>query len=166
MVLHEWSVRWEVTFNERKTVYMINSNKPNPPEYPDPYLNGIKLSKVTAHKHLGVHLTHNMKWGVHIDEAISKANKRLNGIRRIRFLITREARVLLYKALILPVLEYGNILYDNCTMYLKNRLESIQRKAAVVCTCSFKNTGYGKLMTELGWATLEQRRKYYRLTTM
>ncbi len=105
-----------------------------------------------------------MKWGVHIDAAISKANKRLNGIRRIRFLITREARIVLYKALILPVLEYANVLYDNCSIYLKQRLESIQRQAAIMCTGAFVNTSYTKLLNELGWASLEERRNFFRLS--
>ncbi len=66
---------------------MVVTNKVSDPQYPDLYLNGTKLQKVHSHKHLGVTLTSNMKWGVHIDAAIAKANKRLNGIRRIRFLI-------------------------------------------------------------------------------
>ena len=165
-VLSEWASRWRVTYNALKTVYMIVSNKNPGSNYPDLYLDGIKLQRVNSHKHLGVTLTHNMKWGVHIDAAISKANKRLNGIRRIRFLITREARIILYKSLILPVLEYGNILYDNCTLYLKQRLESIQRQAAIVCTGAFANTSYIRLLDELGWPSLEDRRKYYRMNTM
>ncbi len=54
-------------------------------------------------------------------------------------------------------------IYDNCSLYLKQRLESIQRQAAIVCTCCFKNTGYQKLLNELGWSSLEDRRKYFRL---
>ncbi len=165
-LLSEWAWQWRVTFNASKTVYMIITNKTQDQNYPDLYLDGTKLTKVISHKHLGVTLTHNMKWGIHIDAAISKANIRLHGIRRIRFLITREARILLYKALVLPVLEYGNILYDNCSMYLKQRLESVQRQAALVCTCAFRNAGYTNLLTELGWPSLEERRKYFRLTTM
>ncbi len=145
---------------------MIISNRTNGPQYPDLYLNGVKLTKVMSHKHLGVTLTHNMKWGLHIDNAISKANKRLNGIRGIRFLITREARIILYKSLVLPVLEYGNLLYDNCSLYLKQRLESIQRQAAEICTCGFKNTSYNRLLVELGWSSLEERRKYFRMCNM
>ncbi len=103
-VLAEWARQWRVTYNASKTVYMIVSNKSVSPVYPDLYLNRVKLKKVSSHKHLGVTLTSDMKWGVHIDAAISKANKRLNGIRRIRFLITREARIVLYKALILECL--------------------------------------------------------------
>ncbi len=166
-VLSEWAWQWRVTFNASKTVYMIVSNKPvGSINYPDLYLDGVKLTKVNSHKHLGVTLTHNMKWGIHLDAAICKANKRLNGIRRIRFLITREARIILYKALVLPILEYGNILYDNCALYLKQRLESVQRQAAIVCTCAFRNASYNRLLDELGWASLEERRKYFRLTTM
>ncbi len=150
-----------VTYNASKTVYMIVSNKAECPEYPDLYLNRTKLKKVSSHKHLGV--TSNMKWGVHIDAAISKANKRLNGVRRIRFLITREARIVLYKALILPVLEHANVLYDNCSIFLKQRLEGIQRQAAIMCTGAFVNTSYTKLLNELGWASLEERRKFFRL---
>ncbi len=58
---------------------------------------------------------------LHIEAAIKKANKSLNGIRRIRFLISREARVIIYKALVLPILEYGNVLYDNCAIFTWNR---------------------------------------------
>ncbi len=35
----------------------------------------------------------------------------------------------------------------------------------IVCTCSFRNTSYNKLLDELGWASLEDRRKYFRLST-
>ncbi len=83
--------------------------------------------KVHSHKHLGVTLTSNMKWGVHIEASINKANKNLNGIRRIRFLITGEAMVILYKALVMPILEYGNILYDNCALYLRVEMYQVIR---------------------------------------
>ena len=129
-------------------------------------LNNVKLNRVQSHKHLGVTLSHDMKWNPHIDLAINKATKRLNGIRRIRFLITRGAREILYKALVLPILEYGNVLYDNCSLYLKQRLESVQRQAAVICSGSFRTTSYNKLLTELGWPTLDLRRKLARLSIL
>ena len=66
----------------------------------------------------------------------------------------------------LPIIEYGNILYDNCTLYLKQRLENIQRQAALICTCTFRNSSYNRLLNELGWASLEERRKLFRLSTM
>ncbi len=70
----------------------------------------------------------------------------------------------LYKALVLPVVEYGSILYDNCSFFLSQRLERLHRQAAVVVTGAFKNTSYVKLLTELGWENLESRRKLARLS--
>ncbi len=42
-------------------------------------------------------------------------------------------------------------------------MESLQRQAAVVCTCAFRNTSYERLLDELGWNTLDERRKLSRL---
>ncbi len=83
-------------------------------------------------------------------------------IRKIRLIITGKARETLYKSLVLPLLEYGGVLFDNCTLYLKLRLESFHHQAAIVCTCAFRNTSYNKLLDELGWQTLEDRRKLSR----
>ncbi len=163
-LLSNWSDQWRMKFNASKTVYMIVSNKARVPDYPDLMLNGQVLTKVPSHKHLGVTLTKNMTWNLHIDAVLRKAASRLNGIRRIRFLITRKARITLYNSLVLPVLEYGHVIFDNCTLYLKQRLESLHRQAAIVCTCAFRITSYNKLLDELGWNTLEQRRKLARLS--
>ncbi len=162
--LSNWAAQWRVNYNATKTVYMIVSNKKNNVVYPNLYLNGQILTKVTSHKHLGITLTKDMSWNLHIDAIIKKAAGRLSGIRRIRFLVTRKARVSLYNALVLPILEYGGVIFDNCTLYLKQRMESLQRRAAVICTCAFRNTSYERLLGELGWNTLDQRRKLARLS--
>ena len=106
-VRSNWASQWRVNYNASKTVSMIVSNKKNNIVYPDLYLNGEILTRVTSHEHLGITLTKDMSWNLHIDAIIKKAASRLSGIRRIRFLITRKARVSLYNALVLPILEYG-----------------------------------------------------------
>ena len=78
--------------------------------------------------------------------------------------MTRKGRETLYKSLVLPILEYGWLIFDNCTLYLKQRLESIHRRGAVICTCAFRNTSTERLLGELGWNTLDQRRKLARLS--
>ncbi len=161
--LAEWSEQWRVTFNAEKTVYMIVTNRVNV-VYPNLYLHGRQLTRVHQHKHLGMVLHSSMKWGAHIDSILNKAFSRLNGIRRISRVVSRVVRESLYKALVLPVVEYGSILYDNCSFLLSQRLERLHRQAAVVVTGAFKNTSYVKLLTELGWENLENRRKLARLS--
>ncbi len=99
-----------------------------------------------------------MRWDSYIDNIINKGASRLNGIRRLRDLLSRKAKISLYKALVLPLIEYGSIIYDNCTFILKQRLECLQRRAAIICTRAFQNTSYAKLLEELGWDSLEDRR--------
>ncbi len=77
--------------------------------------------------------------------------------------VPRSIRESLYKALVLPVVEYGSVLYDNCSTFLKQRLERLHRNASVIVTGAFKNTSYVKLLEELGWDSLEDRRKLSRL---
>ena len=114
--LSTWSAQWRVNFNAVKTVYMIVSTKNRQIAYPDLFLNGQVLTKVTSHKHLGITLSRSMSWNLHVDSIIKKAAGRLSGINRVRFLLTRKARVTLYNALVLPILEYGGIIFDNCTV--------------------------------------------------
>ncbi len=156
--LSNWALTWRVQFNAAKTVYMIVSNKKQLPNYPDLYLHGQVLRRVSEHKHLGIILSNNMKWDSYVDSITSKAATRLNGIKRISHIITRKAKICLYQSLILPVLEYGSVLYDNCTTILVNRLEQIQRRAAVICTGAFRITSYSRLLDELGWNSLVDRR--------
>ena len=78
--LSNWANQWRVTFNASKTVYMIISNKSKVPRYPDLYLHGERLTKVTSHKHLGVTLTSNMSWNLHIDAALKNTSGTLHMI--------------------------------------------------------------------------------------
>ncbi len=105
-----------------------------------------------------------MKWGAHIDVILKKAFSRLNGIRRLRNVIGRTVKETLYKSLVLPLVEYGSVLFDNCSAALKLRLERLHRHAAVIVTGAFRNTSFARLLSELGWDTLEDRRKLARLS--
>ena len=55
------------------------------------------------------------------------------------------------------------MLYNNCSQSDSLRLESIQRKAAVICTGAINRTETCKLMAELNWDSLSLRRTYAKL---
>ena len=74
---------------------------------------------------------------------LQKAFSRLNGIRRLRLVLSRKVKETLYKSLVLPIVEYGSVLFDNCSAALKLRLERLHRNAAVVITGAFKATTGG-----------------------
>ena len=94
---------------------------------------------------------------------VSKASQRVNLMKRLKYLLGRTTLVNLYKSIIRPVLEYANIIIDNCLKYDKKLIESVQYDAARVCTGALYNTSKEKLLGEVGWVSLSERRKYHKL---
>jgi hypothetical protein len=68
--------------------------------------------------------------------------------------------------MIRPILEYGAIIFDGCQDYSADRLENVQRQAALTCTGAFRHTKHQNLLEELGWPPLSKRRKQQRLNVM
>ena len=65
-----------------------------------------------------------------------------------------------------PLLEYGDVIWDNCTQYEKRELDKIQNEAARIATGATKLVSLDTLYFEIRWETLEQRRKNHRLTLL
>ena len=67
--------------------------------------------------------------------------------------------------MIRPILEYGQIIYDNCSASTAQTIEQVQRQAALACTGAYRHTSYISLLSELNWETLSSRRQSYKLIT-
>ena len=66
-----------------------------------------QLDSVRSFKYLGVVLSSNFTWTKHGEHVISKVNQRLVILRRIKHLLLYNARLLYYKSLVLPILDYA-----------------------------------------------------------
>ena len=89
------------------------------------------LEWVDTFKYLGITINQNMTWSDHIESLVSRANQRIGLLRRVKHLLPRHARITLYNALILPILDYADIVWgdkDNTT--LMNKLQIVQNNAA------------------------------------
>ena len=63
-----------------------------------------------------------------------------------------------YFSFIRPLLEYADVVWDNCTQYEVDELEKIQIEAARIVTRATKLVSIDSLYTETGWETLSSRR--------
>jgi hypothetical protein len=106
-----------------------------------------------------------MSWQNHIDKITKKASKRVAILSRIRHTLPRSALERVYISMIRPVLEDGNTIYDNCTLSQSEQLESVQRKAAIICSGAYRHTEHRTLISELGWVPLSTLRQNQKLTT-
>lgn len=62
-----------------------------------------------------------------------------------------------------PILEYGDIVWDNLTNLQSQKIENIQLEAARIITGGTKLTSHANLYKETGWQTLSCRRKHHKI---
>ena len=84
-------------------------------------------------------------------------------MRKSKYDLDRKALEAIYISFIRPVLEYADALWDNCTQLEKQELEKIQIEAARFSTGATKLVSLQKLYDEIGWETLETRRRKHKL---
>ncbi len=72
----------------------------------------------------------------------------------------------MYISFIRPVLEYADVVWDNCTRYQVQDLEKVQLEAARIVTGTTKLVSFDALYRETGWETLESRRRKHKLLLM
>ena len=75
------------------------------------------INEVTHHKHLGIFLSNDGTWHEHINYITSKAWQRIYIISKLKFLLDRKSLNRAYISFLRPILEYADIVWDNCTQY-------------------------------------------------
>ena len=162
--ISEWSDRWLVTMNPSKTKSMTFSNKKEKESHPVLSMRGCPIDEVVSHIHLGLTFQSNMSWNNHILSVYEKASQRLNMLKPLKFKIDKSTLACLYKSFIRPIMEYGDIIWDNCTAGNSELLESVQYQSARVVTGAIKGTSSNSLRQELAWEELSIRRKIHKLS--
>ena len=161
--VHKWSKDWLVKFNPQKTESLIITRKLNTTTHPTLFFDNIPIQEVKSHKHLGLIFNTNLHWGEHIDMIIQKATTKICILRSLKFNLDRRTLQTLYFSFIRPIVEYADIIWDNCPQYYKNRLESINIEAGRIITGATKLVSLTCLYKECGWETLNERRIKHKL---
>ena len=161
--LDRWSIQWLVDFNPKKTINLNFTRK----NINHPIIkfggNGPEVNITNCHVHLGLNFQSDARWNLHIQGTYEKACSRLNVLRMLKRSLCRDALVKIYMSFIRPVLEYGDIVWDNCNVRESTILEDIQITAARIITGLRINSSRSNLYQELGWDMLCVRRKVHKL---
>jgi len=71
-------------------------------------------------------------------------------MRRLKFSIDRRALEIVYVSFVRTILEYADVLYDNCCQYEKDELDKIQNEAARIVSGCTKLVSLADLYREIG----------------
>ena len=122
--------QWLVAFNPTKLESIIVSRKRFKPHHPPVLMDNIQINEVSAHKHLGVIFSNDCTWYDHLEHIKKKAWTRVNVMRKLKFKLDRRSLQTIYISFIRPLLEYVDIVWDNCNQTEAYELEKIQHEAA------------------------------------
>ena len=141
--LQDWSHKWQLYFNCTKCK-CIHFGKNNPCN--DYYFHNEEdnqsIPKCTEEKDLGVTFDNSLKFDLHIDAIVRKANSMIEIIKRNFTFINKEIFLKLYKAMIRPHLEYGQIIWSPHLIRQSKKIENVQRRATKIVP-SLKDLPYG-----------------------
>ena len=124
------------------------------------------MADVEMHYHLGLYFQNNCKWKNHIKKIYEKACDRLKILRMLKHQVSRKVLINIYLSFIRPVIEYADIVWDNCTLHESNLLESVHVEAGRIIIGLRINSSKTKLYVEFGCEPLYKRREKHKLILM
>ena len=160
--IKNWADEWLVKFSPPKTKSLTLSRE-RLPKAPPLIFDDTDIEEVTAHKHLGLTISHDLSWGAHIDKIVSNAGKCVDVLNALKYKLDRITLERLYFAFVRSKLEYASIVWDNCTVAQQEQLEQVQYRAGKIVSGGIHRTSKELIYKELGWHSLSERRQTQRL---
>ena len=121
---------------------------------------GKNIRHVESMKYLGMLLDPNLKWNLHIDQMCTRISKLIRLLSRLRHTINLANLKIVYNALILPIFDYGDIIYGTASFKYTALLQKLQNRACriILGVSPYSHTPVRELHARLGWKSLESRR--------
>ena len=115
LTISKWAFNWKMPFNpdpKKPAQEVIFSRKKQLQINPTINLNNVEVERAPYQKHLRIILDEKLNFKQHIDSAISKINKGIAVIKKLRYGLPRKSLITIYKAILRPLIDYGDIIYD------------------------------------------------------
>ena len=156
--LHHWSSTWQLKFNPNKCKIMHAGRQREEHLYTminDENDTRTILEETPCEKDLGLHVDNQLLFDDHIHQACKKANV-MGAIRRTFKHLDIHTLPLLYKAMVRPILEYGNTAGYPHLIRQANKIEQVQRRATNLIP-SLTNLPYEQRLKKLNLPSIAFR---------
>ncbi|CDQ90167.1 unnamed protein product [Oncorhynchus mykiss] len=122
-------------------------------------LDGSDLEYVDNYKYLGVWLDFKLSFQTHIKHLQSKIKSRIGFLFCNKASFTHAAKHTLVKLTILPILDFGDVIYKIASNTLLSKLDAVYHSAIRFVTKSPYTTHHCDLYALIGWPSLHIRRQ-------
>ena len=142
--LSTWFKTNKLSLNVKKTkcIFFCARNKPLN-QYRNNLniiIDGQEIEQVASINFLGVQIDEHLDWKVHIDKVSMKMAKSIGLINKIKSYVSVSTRRTLYCSLVLPYIQYCNIVWANCYHTYLDRILKLQKRAVrIIAGADFRD---------------------------
>ena len=167
-IIASWCKRNKLSLNIKKTKCMLFGSRVRLKHTRCPKLsiNNIDIDFVHQYKYLGVMLDSHLTFTKHLNNIIKITAYKINLLAKVRQYLTETASLTIYKTMILPYFDYGDILFINSPKKLLNKLSQLQKRAVKICLKIGNEIPDDILLVSAKLAKLDKRRDAHLLNYM
>ena len=132
----EWLKLNKLTLNINKTKYMIFQMPNKKVTVPTLTIDGVNIERVQHFNFLGLILDTHLNWHKHIEKIANKCSRTIGIINKLKHVLPKSIRIILYNSLILPHINYCLMIWG----YQCNRIKKLQKKAIRIISVTKYNS--------------------------
>ena len=161
-ILQNWFHKWRFKLSVHKTVPVLFTRSIHV-EYPILKINDEDLMFKESQRFLGMIFDKHLTWQKHIENIVLRCKRKLNILRTLtktEWGSSSKSLLMVYRAMIRPLLDYGCEAYNSASDTVKKPLNSIQFQALRICAGALPSTPLASLQVEMGEMPLDIRRNF------
>ena len=171
VALSNWCNFNDIKANTEKTKVMVFGSQNSlkalpPPSETEIKMDGITLQHVTSYKYLGISLDNQLNYNSLVNKIVSSVAAKLKQFQRMRSFLSIKAATLVYKSMLLPILEYGDIFLSATSKANRKKLQTLQNKGLRCALNKGLDTSSTQLHAEAGLQKLAKRRELHLINFM
>ena len=166
--LSSWCQANDIKANTDKTKVMVFGSHKSLETLPpfEVKIDSTPLQVVTSYKYLGITLDSQLNYNSHVNKIISSVASKLKQFQRMRSFLSIKAATLVYKSMLLPILEYGDVFLSAASKANRKKLHTLQNKGLRCALNKGLDTSSALLHTEAGLMKLARRREQHLINFM
>ena len=131
----QWFISNRLSVNIKKTNFVMFGNQAKLKNITNCkiFMENIEIVQTNTAKFLGVSIDSNLTWKNHIDSITKKVAKSVGIIKRIRHCLPNNILHTLYNTLILPYINYCNIIWAKTKVTRNNKYTAPQKINSLAC---------------------------------
>lgn len=131
---------------------------------PNVIFNGSIIPYSSTVTNLGVTFDQHLSWAAHVDNISKKIFSSLHSLKRLQNFLPFNTKVMLAKSLLLPIIDYADVVFLDASVELVNRLERLQNMCIRFIFGLRKFDHISEFRLQLKWPTMQSRREMHILS--